>query len=82
MHTIKANPAHSNMCIPVLYIYVVVNYMAMHDAYYVLIVMASEVASPLSVAVVILSGSLELDVTVSVAAFSWVNDTATEGEGR
>ncbi|XP_064391467.1 uncharacterized protein LOC135339314 isoform X2 [Halichondria panicea] len=41
-------------------------------------VMASEVASPLSVAVVILSGSLELDVTVSVAAFSWVNDTATE----
>ncbi len=45
-------------------------------------VMASEVASPLSVAIVILSGSLELDVTVSVAAFSWVNDTATEGEGR
>lgn len=40
----------------------------------------SETASPLSVEVVIFSGSLERDVSVRLFAFSTDSDNATEGE--
>lgn len=40
----------------------------------------SEADSPLSVEVVILSGSLERDVRVRLSAFSANGDTASEGE--